>query len=142
MNRLKNKALQDDLLRCMTMIGFSIYLISSNLGLDPRYRTIGVVGILCMFVTLILQIIQAWWEKRRTPEEQREAKREASDERSKMIQDKAMRNAWNLEGALLLIVMIVFVFRGQTEIFCSLYVLFAVRELICTVIRWWLDRKY
>lgn len=142
MSRLRNKALQDDLLRCMTMIGFSIYIISSDLGLEPRYRTMGVVGIVCMSVALILQILQGWWKKRMTPEEQREAKREASDERSQMIQNKAMRSCWLLEGVLLLIAMIVFLGRNQPEVYHFLYVVLAVRELVCTAIRWWLDRKY
>ncbi len=141
MNRLKNKALQEDLTRCASMLGFSIYVVSSS-GHSQWQKSVGMAGILIVIAVSLLDIWRIGRDKHMTPEEQREAKRERSDERSQMIQDRAMRNAWHLEDALLLIAIIVFVVRGQTEIFCSLYVVLVARELVCTAIRWWLDRKY
>ena len=141
MNRLKNKALQEDLTRCASMLGFSVYVVASS-GHSQWQKTVGMAGILLVIAVSLLEIWIICRDKHMTPEEQREAKRERSDERSQMIQDRAMRNSWLLEDALLLIGIIVFVVRGQPEFYCVLYVVLAARELVCTAIRWWLDRRY
>ena len=50
-----------------------------------------------MIAVTLLEIWRIYQNKRMTPEEKREAKREHSDERSQMIQMMAMRNSWWLE---------------------------------------------
>ena len=95
-----------------------------------------------MIAVTLLELWRMYQDKRMTPEDRREAKREKSDERSQMIQDRAMRNSWWLENAVLLVALVVFLVRGQPEIYCMLYVVLVARELLCTTMRWWLERKY
>ncbi len=141
MSWLKNRALQEDLTRCASMLGFSIYVVSSS-GLSQRQKYIGTTGLLLVIAVTLLELWRMYQDKRMTPEDRREAKREKSDERSQMIQDRAMRNSWWLENAVLLVALVVFLVRGQPEIYCMLYVVLVARELLCTTMRWWLERKY
>lgn len=141
MKILKNRALQEDLTRCASMLGFSIYVVS-NSALSQRQKYIGTAGLLLVIAVTFLEIWRIYQNKHMTPEEQREAKRENNDERSQMIQTMATRNSWWLEDALLLIALVVFLVRSQPEIYCVLYVVLVIRELACTGFRWWLERKY
>ena len=143
MRKLKeSRAMQDDLISCVTILGFSIFYISDHLELEPWHRTIMTVGLLFCIAEMILRLWRLRRNKRMTPEEQREAKRENSDERSRMILDKATKYCWSIEDALLLIGFVVFVFREQPTVYSVLYAVLAVRILACTALRWWLDRKY
>lgn len=143
MRKLKeSRAMQDDLISCVTILGFSIFYISDHLELEPWHRTIMTVGLVFCIAEMILRLWRLRRNKRMTPEEQREAKRENSDERSRMILDKATKYCWSIEDALLLIGFVVFVFREQPTVYSVLYAVLAVRILACTALRWWLDRKY
>ena len=104
MRKLKeSRAMQDDLISCVTILGFSIFYISDHLELEPWHRTIMTVGLVFCIAEMILRLWRLRRNKRMTPEEQREAKRENSDERSRMILDKATKYCWSIEDALLLI---------------------------------------
>ena len=143
MRKLKeSRAMQDDLISCVTILGFSIFYIPDHLELESWHRTIMTVGLLFCIAEMILRLWRLRRNKRMTPEEQREAKRENSDERSRMILDKATKYCWSIEDALLLIGFVVFVFREQPTVYSVLYAVLAVRILACTALRWWLDRKY
>lgn len=143
MRKLKeSRAMQDDLISCVTILGFSIFYISDHLELEPWHRTIMTVGLVFCIAEMILRLWRLRRNKRMTPEEQREAKRENSDKRSRMILDKATKYCWSIEDALLLIGFVVFVFREQPAVYSVLYAVLAVRILACTALRWWLDRKY
>ena len=143
MRKLKeSRAMQDDLISCVTILGFSIFYISDHLELEPWHRTIMTVGLVFCIAEMILRLWRLRRNKRMTPEEQREAKRENSDERSRMILDKATKYCWSIEDALLLIAFVVFVFREPPAVYSVLYAVLAVRILACTALRWWLDRKY
>lgn len=141
MKLLRNHAMQDDLIRCMSLVGLGVYFTAVS-GVSRWQKNLAKVGLLLLLVMSLLQIWQLWRDKHMTPEEQREAKREANDERSRMIQDRAMRNCWGIEDALLIIGLIVFVVRNQPAVYSVLYALLAARELACIVMRWWLERKY
>ena len=142
MKLLRSHAMQDDLIRCISMLGFSIYLVNQP-EVDQWQKNIAVVGLLLIMLMSLLQIWQALWQdKRMTPEEKREAEREKSDERSRMIQDRAMRNCWGLEDALLIIAMFVCIVQGRLDVCGILYLVLTGRELACVAVRWWLERKY
>lgn len=142
MKLLKNHAMQDDLIRCVSMLGFSVYFVNQP-ELNQWQKNVAIVGLLLIILMSLLQIWQILWrDKRMTPEEKREAEREKRDERSRMIQDRAMRNCWGLEDAVLIIAMLVFVFRGQLAVCGVLYPILTLRELACVALRWWLERKY
>jgi protein-S-isoprenylcysteine O-methyltransferase Ste14 len=98
MRKLKeSRAMQDDLISCVTILGFSIFYISDHLELEPWHRTIMTVGLVFCIAEMILRLWRLRRNKRMTPEEQREAKRENSDERSRMILDKATKYCWSIE---------------------------------------------
>ena len=142
MKKLDNKAFQDDLIRCVSMLGFSVYLVSQS-GPDQWQKNIAMMGLLLILLMSLMQIWQILWRnKRMTPEEKREAEREKSDERSQMIRDRAMRNCWNLEDALLIIAMFVCLIGLQLAVCSVLYLILTIRELACITVRWWLERKY
>lgn len=141
MKLLKSNAMQDDLIRLGSMLGLSIYLVTKA-GAGQWEKNMAVTGLWLVIITALLGFWQIWRDKRMTPEERREAKRETSDERSRMIQGKAMQYSWEIEDALLIIALIVFVFRNQPAVYSVLYVILAARELVCIAIRWWLERKY
>ena len=128
MRKLKeSRAMQDDLISCVTILGFSIFYISDHLELEPWHRTIMTVGLVFCIAEMILRLWRLRRNKRMTPEEQREAKRENSDERSRMILDKATKYCWSIEDALLLIGFVVFVFREQPAVYSVLYAVLAVK---------------
>ncbi|NBI09520.1 hypothetical protein D1641_05720 [Colidextribacter sp. OB.20] len=141
MKLLKSNAMQDDLIRLGSMLGLSIYLVTKA-GAGQWEKNMAVTGLWLVIITALLGFWQIWRDKRMTPEEKREAEREKRDERSRMIQDRAMRNCWSLEDAVLIIATIVFVFRNQPSVYSILYLVLVVRELACVATRWWLERKY
>ena len=141
MKLLKSNAMQDDLIRLGSMLGLSIYLVTKA-GAGQWEKNMAATGLWLVIITALLGFWQIWRDKRMTPEEKREAEREKRDERSRMIQDRAMRNCWSLEDAVLIIATIVFVFRNQPSVYSILYLVLVVRELACVATRWWLERKY
>lgn len=138
----ENKALQDDLIACVSILGQSTFVVSANLKFKQWRLTIAAVGAVLLIAAMVLRAWRVRRNKRMTPEEQREAKRETSDERSQMLQSKAMEYFWQVENVLLLLALAVFIIRNQPAIYCVLYVALVVRTLGCTALRWWLEQKY
>ena len=138
----ESKAMRDDLIRCVSLIGCGLMMFSDNPNFEPWHKNLGTAAIAVLFAMCFLDIWTMWRDKRMTPEEKQEAKREMNDERSRMIQDRAMRNCWQVEGALLVIVTIIFIFRNQPAVYSVSYLVLVVRELACVTTRWWLNRKY
>lgn len=141
MKRLRgNKAMQNDLIVCISTLALGTYLITDT---DfERQGIIRVVGLLAFGVYTVLLLWKMYRDKHMSPEEKRELDREIEDERSKMLRNMSERYCWWLEEVLLLIACVVFLFRGQPAIYSILYVVFAVRMVVSTAIRWWLDLKY
>ena len=143
MRKLKeSKAMQDDLISCMTILGYGIFIVPNHSKLEPWHRGIMAMGVVLFIAALALRLWRLRQNDRMTPEEQREAKRENSDERSRMILDKATKYCWNIEDGLLLVGLVVFVFWNKPAVYSVLYVVLAIRVLTCTALRWWLERKY
>lgn len=141
MKRLRgNKAMQRDLIVCISTLALGIHLIV-NTGFKWQ-GIIQVAGLLAFGVYAVLFLWKMHRDKHMTPEEKRELDREIKDERSKMLRNMSERYCWWLEEVLLLIACVVFLFRGQPAIYSILYVVFVVRMVISTAIRWWLDLKY
>lgn len=138
----ESKAMQNDLISCMTILGMGIFYISDHLELEPWHWTIMTVGVVLSIAGMTLRLWRLRRNDRMTPEEQREAKRENSDERSRMIVDKATKYCWNIEDGLLLVGLVVFVFWNRPAVYSVLYAVLTVRVLVCTALRWWLERKY
>jgi len=141
MKRLRgNKAMQNDLIVCVSSLALGTHLI-----VDTGFKWQGiirVVGLLALGVYTVLLLWKMYWDKHMSPEEKRELDREIKDERSKMLRNMSERYCWWLEEVLLLIACVVFLFRGQPVIYSILYVVFVVRMVVSTAIRWWLDLKY
>lgn len=137
----ESKAMQDDLIRCVSMVGFGIYFAAFS-GVSQWQRNLAIAGLVSIIVMSLLELWQIQRNTHMTPEEKRTAQRENSDERSQMIQDRAMRDCWSLEDALLIIAILVCVFRGRLDVCGVLYPILAIRELACVALRWWLERKY
>lgn len=138
----ESKAMQDDLISCMTILGYGIFIVPNRSKLEPWHRGIMAMGVVLFIAALALRLWRLRRNDRMTPEEQREAKRENSDERSRMIVDKATKYCWNIEDGLLLVGLVVFVFWNRPAVYSVLYAVLTVRVLVCTTIRWWLERKY
>ena len=141
MKLLRNRAMQDDFIRCVSMVGLGVYFAAGS-DAGRGQKGLACAGLLAIIVTSLLSLWKLRWDERMTPEEKREAKREQNDERSRMIQDRAMRNCWGLEDALLLIATLVFLFRSRRDVYIPLYLVLTCRELVCIALRWWLERKY
>ncbi len=143
MKRLKeNKAMQDDLIQCVTLLGSGLVVLAFYSDLKQWHRIISGVGLIVCLVIVPLLIWQMWRNKRMTPEDRRELARAEKDERSQMIQSMASQRCWEWESILLWIALVVFFFRRQMDIFCVLYVALIVRAFFRVAIRWWLERKY
>ncbi len=141
MRRLKeNKAMQNDLIACILALALGIHMIV-NTGFEGQ-GIIRVAGLLASGVYIVMMLWKMYRDKHMSPEEKRELDLEIEDERSKMLRNMSERYCWWLEEVLLLIACVVFLFRGQLAIYSILYVVFAVRIVVSTAIRWWLDRKY
>lgn len=138
----ESKAMQDDFISCVSILGYSIFIVSNHLELEPWHWIIMTVGAVLFVAALVLRSWRLRRDKKMTQEEQQELERERHDERSQMLQSKAKEYCWHLEDVLLLIALLVFVLRGQSAIYCVLFLIEAVRILVNTVIRWWLERKY
>ncbi len=141
MKRLReNKAMQSDLIACILALALGIHMIVDT-GFEGQ-GIIRVVGLLASGVYIVLLLWKMYRDKHMSPEEKRELDLEIEDERSEMLRNMSERYCWWLEEVLLLIACIVFLFRGQPAIYSILYVVFVVRMVVSTAIRWWLDRKY
>ncbi len=143
MKRLKeNKAMQDDLIQCVSLLGNGHVVLAFYSDFKQWHRNILGIGLIVCLVLIPLLIWQMRRNKHLTPADRRELARAEKDERSQMIRSMASQRCWEWESFLLWIVLVVVFCRRQMDTFSILYTILIVRALACVAIRWWLERKF